>query len=147
MLSPSSGSFTKLINNASVVSTNEQKQLSSSDETISEDSCSAVVPRSALFVPGRLAQNLTPFVIPSYQLSRLDAPRMEANLKARKYTEVKSLQPLVDAGLELESLEDQLARVGAHACRQVRARIPTLLGQIDNCLTDFKKSATLESPD
>lgn len=138
LLSPSFGSFSKLIKptsseavtkdkladkeplvSASEAVTNDSPASSAPlseaviQDTLQDENSSETVVPSSLFIPGNLGQTVTPFVIPHYKLSQLDPTLMESNLLARNYTDVKPLQEIVTAGLELESLEEKLEVAGA----------------------------------
>ena len=72
---------------------------------------STAVSPSALFVPGRYGTNVTPTVIPYYDLNELKINMMRDNLKARCMDpELFSLEKLVQSAHHLEWIETELQR-------------------------------------
>jgi len=100
---------------------------------------------SALFVPGKYCHNVTPPVIPHFDLESLDVDQMKANLRARgrDLTEFPLLDDLPAAGAELRTLDRELETVGAKLT-ELRERRKQDAASVSDVDKEIKESRALE---
>jgi len=113
------------------------KRLCSQQASSSAVVAEASSPPSALFVQAKYCYNVTPAVIPYYNLNDLDIEKMRLNLNARGLEPPEGLlTKITESGEKLLDLEDQLA--------VVLGRKDTLLAKLQEQKSTNDQSTTIE---